>query len=463
MNAWYITLKDLLLLVRDRRAAVTLLLLPLIFIFIIGVSTGQLLSGGEDDRVIELAVVTECDCQDVTPPQQVTEEQFTDEELRAMGFDPSTDKPEFDANAQQLDLAPTEAEIALDRKNCHQLIRELISRLNERDGIRVTEVDAAGAQELITGAKRHVIVTIGPEFFQRIISTKTSELIDSNSKAWSGLERFDIKISSRSAQSNTEATVAGLVTMDLFGTIGPYIACRNSKLSASMGATCDQYTMEGTTPERSKENVEQRSVNKHVTTVYQELVPQYTVLFVFFLISIMARSFLHERELGTLRRLRIAPVKPASLLAGKTVPFLIISFVQTLLLFLCGRLLFGMSWGPRPALLLPVMFCTSLAATGLGLLVATIVRTDSQVSAYGNIIVLTMAGMAGCFIPRDWMPATMQRISLVTPHAWSLKAYGELLMMTEPNVSFVFYYCLMLVAFSALFFTIGATRVNHLT
>ena len=39
---------------------------------------------------------------------------------------------------------------------------------------------------------------------------------------------------------------------------------------------------------------------------------------------------------------------------------------------MCGKLLFGMSWGNAPWLLLPVIVCTSMAATALGLLVATI-------------------------------------------------------------------------------------------
>lgn len=112
--------------------------------------------------------------------------------------------------------------------------------------------------------------------------------------------------------------------------------------------------------------------------VYQTLVPSYTVMFVFFIVTFMARSFIGERELGTLNRLRLAPVSRPGIMIGKTVPFLDISLVQTGLLFLAGKYLFGMSWGPQPWLLLPVMFCTSLAATSLGLLVATMVRTEAR-------------------------------------------------------------------------------------
>src|SRR5262249_18735390 len=90
--------------------------------------------------------------------------------------------------------------------------------------------------------------------------------------------------------------------------------------------------------------------------VYQILVPSYTVMFVFFIVTFMSRSFIAEREMGTLARLKLAPISRTGLLLGKTVPFLVISLVQTVLLFAAGKVLFGMSWGAEPWLLLPVMF-----------------------------------------------------------------------------------------------------------
>ena len=84
-------------------------------------------------------------------------------------------------------------------------------------------------------------------------------------------------------------------------------------------------------------------------------------------------------------------------------------------------------------MLLPVIFCTSMSATALGLLVATMVRSESQVSAYATILVITMGGVSGCFTPRKWLPDAMREFSLTTPHAWSLMAYEELLCKAAPD------------------------------
>jgi len=79
--------------------------------------------------------------------------------------------------------------------------------------------------------------------------------------------------------------------------------------------------------------------------IYQYLVPSYTVMFVFFIVTFMARNLIAERDSGTLNRLFIAPITRPGLMVGKTLPFLLISVVQTIILFLAGKALFHMSWG----------------------------------------------------------------------------------------------------------------------
>src|SRR5580765_4228010 len=59
MNAWKITLKDLRLLVRDRRTLFILVALPLIFITILGLSTGQFLTMQDKNQLIQIAIVNE--------------------------------------------------------------------------------------------------------------------------------------------------------------------------------------------------------------------------------------------------------------------------------------------------------------------------------------------------------------------------------------------------------------------
>lgn len=195
---------------------------------------------------------------------------------------------------------------------------------------------------------------------------------------------------------------------------------------------------------------------------YAVLVPAYTVMFTFFLVNVMARSIIQEREWGTLRRLRTAPITPYALLWGKTIPFWILSCAQGAVLFLAGRVLFGMPWGSSPWLLIPVLCSTSLAATALGLWVATIAKTESQVSAYSNFVVIVLAGVSGCLVPRGWLPEWLQTASLLTPHAWALMAYDQVLRSPVPQLGWLLACCGVLLVFTLFFFLGGRSRFHEL-
>ena len=102
-----------------------------------------------------------------------------------------------------------------------------------------------------------------------------------------------------------------------------------------------------------------------------------------------------------------------------------------------------------------------MAATTLGLMVATMVKTDAQVSAYANFVVIVMAGISGCFLPRDWLPDLMKTISLATPHAWALMSYREALTTEHPDHAEILQSCGMRVGFAVIYFAIGAFRFRN--
>jgi ABC-type multidrug transport system permease subunit len=91
-----------------------------------------------------------------------------------------------------------------------------------------------------------------------------------------------------------------------------------------------------------------------------------------------------------------------------------------------------------------------------------LVRTEAQVSAYGNFLVLTMAGISGCMMPRNWQPELMQQVGLVTPHAWALIAYDQILNRPDPEMAVVGKCCLILLAFAAAFFSVGWWRSREM-
>jgi ABC-2 type transport system permease protein len=431
MKFWTITTKDLRLLVRDRRALITLVLLPLVFISIIGLTTGQILGWRGSNQIIRIAAV-----------DAVAYDNVIGEGLRS--------------NAEE-------------RQRARNLVVRLLNQIQEHKGLRVEEVATReDAERMYRDADANVALIIGPEFYDRVQALDMANL---EAELDNGMSGLDLEMLSSDPDASTHAIIEQLIFSSVvLDTVYPYVMCAeraegvlNLQRNAEIARRCSELTGELDGP--PLELVPPEAIETvRDDTVYRELIPGFTVMFVFFLVNIMARSFIQEREIGTLRRLRLAPVRPSSLLMGKTVPFFVISIVQTLLLFGFGRLLFDMSWGSRPLLLLPVMFTCSMAATALGLLLATVVHTDSQVSAYANFLVISLAGISGCFMPRDWLPDLMQKVALATPHAWALKAYDQLLRNSSrenPDLTVVATGCLALVGFTVVFFLLGALRFRR--
>jgi ABC-2 type transport system permease protein len=190
---------------------------------------------------------------------------------------------------------------------------------------------------------------------------------------------------------------------------------------------------------------------------YQILVPSYLVMFAFFLVLTVGWLFVAERRQGTMKRLRAAPLYRWQIVLGKLLPCFFVSLFQGFFILLAGRLLFGMKWGPAPWWLMGVVITTSLAAMGLALLVASVARTETQVAIYGTLLVLVLAGLSGSmFGDRENMSPQIKIISRITPHAWALDAYRQLLANPgQVNMALVIEACLVLVLFGVGFIALS--------
>src|SRR5262245_57618349 len=216
---------------------------------------------------------------------------------------------------------------------------------------------------------------------------------------------------------------------------------RNNPKAGGEGAV-SKYEEEGGLPKRG-------------ALRFQILVPSYTVTFAFFLVLTVGWVFVAERRQGTMIRLRAAPLTRGELLLGKFLPAFGVSLFQGAFLLVAGKVVFGLDWGPQPVWLLAVVFATAFAATGLAMLVASLAKTETQVAVYGTLLVLVLAGIGGSMMPRDLMPETMRRVSHITPHAWALDAYQQLLLSPDPNLGIVAGACGALMAFGAGFLALA--------
>jgi ABC-type multidrug transport system permease subunit len=461
MSIWTIAKKESRLLIRDPRSSIILLAMPFLFIVVLGLSLGEGFGQKPDDR-LRVSLV----------------------DLDQGYVDPAAKEPfpnETWARVVQRDLAETA-------------------------GIRVEVIPTREeALDLIGRSKRSAILVFGPDFSRRVHECSfLAQGINPFYRDGVKLQELDAEVLRDETQLTAASIIEQVAQVSLLRVVLPWMIGRAfEKLSepsfmsmlaeevpggkllppaikASLGSGVQgalkrlfpKYNLTGKTwaaltksepksgagAEVAVYSSEGFGLPKRGAIRYQILVPSYTVMFAFFLVLTVGWLFVSERRQGTLKRLRAAPLTRAEILLGKLAPCFVFSLAQGCILLLAGKAVFGMRWGPddwplvyQVLCLLPVIVATSFAAMGLALLIASLARTETQVAIYGTLLVLVMAGVSGCLMPRDMMPELMQKISLVTPHAWALDAYMQLLVAGTPNLMRVGEACLALAGFGGIF------------
>ena len=156
------------------------------------------------------------------------------------------------------------------------------------------------------------------------------------------------------------------------------------------------------------------------------------VMFLLFSVSGASGALLDEVDTGTLDRVLSTRVGMTGLLAGKWVFISLLGMMQLTVMFLWGRLVFGLDlFHHLPGFAVMTAF-TASAAAGFGLLLATLARTRAQLSGMGTIIILTMSSLGGSMFPRFLMSDTMQKLGLLTFNAWALDGYLKVFWRDAP-------------------------------
>jgi len=147
------------------------------------------------------------------------------------------------------------------------------------------------------------------------------------------------------------------------------------------------------------------------------------VMFLLFSVSGASGSLLDEVDSGTLDRVLSTRVGMSGLLTGKWLFISLLGMLQLTVMFVWGRLAFGLDlFHHLPGFVVMTAF-TAAAAAGFGLMLATLARTRAQLSGMSTIVILTMSSLGGSMFPRFLMSETMQKLGLLTFNAWALDGY----------------------------------------
>lgn len=180
----------------------------------------------------------------------------------------------------------------------------------------------------------------------------------------------------------------------------------------------------------------------------------FTVMFILFIAVGSAGGIIEEREIGTLSRLMMTPASKAQLLLGKIFGVAVTASFEAAILIGLGAFVFKVPWGRDPVALLAVLAPYVLAATGLSVLLTALVRTRGQLSAVGNMSVVALAMLGGCYWPIDIVSPVMRGIAQVTPTGWAMAGLTDVVVRNQ-GVASAMTPALVLLGFAAVFFVLG--------
>ena len=163
-------------------------------------------------------------------------------------------------------------------------------------------------------------------------------------------------------------------------------------------------------------------------SAFTQYVPGFAVMFLLFTtVQIGSVSLIKEQEAGTLRRLVTAPISRVEIIGGKIASTFIRGFVQLTVLMYFGNVVFDLDLGSDTLALLILIAAITLASTGLGLLVAVLVKTADQADSVSLLLVLIMSAVGGSWWPLFIEPQFMQDMAHFTITAWAMEGFYDLI------------------------------------
>lgn len=149
------------------------------------------------------------------------------------------------------------------------------------------------------------------------------------------------------------------------------------------------------------------------------------VLFVFLTALAGSAALILSRQLGISRRMLSTPTSTWTIVVGEGTGRWAVAMVQGLYIILVTFLIFRVDWGdPLGAALILITF--SAVGAGAGMLVGAVFSNDAQASGISIVLSLGLAALGGSMLPVELFSPTMQKVAHITPHAWALDGFAEL-------------------------------------
>jgi len=142
-------------------------------------------------------------------------------------------------------------------------------------------------------------------------------------------------------------------------------------------------------------------------------------------------SVVWDREFGFLKEILVAPLGRSGIVLGKAAGSATVAIVQGIVMLVLAPFL-GVSLNPLMVIeLIPMLIIISLSLSGLGVLIASRMRSQQGFQIIVQIIIMPLMFLSGVFFPVNNVPTWMAVISKINPLTYGVDAIRQLFLSKQ--------------------------------
>ena len=370
MSIWWLALKDLLLIGRDKKAFLTLIMMPLLLIAILGAAFGNMFEG-EGDASIEKFTLGIVNLDNGPLGKVLSDEVF------AKGFEKQIKIKNFQQAEMKAQIKDHKLSIGI------VIGADFSSSLMSGDEAKIKLITIPNP-----GIKSIIVKSVIEQFSQTI-----------------AIETEAAKLAQQKVVQNGNHLVANQ------GKI-PEIKQQQEEKQMSLTSFIKEKTVKPDT---------------EPVGAFQYYAAAMGVMFLLMTIVEGVSAMILEKEQEVYKRLLVSKLTYTNYLSGKMLGLLIIGLLQAFIIITGTTLIFGVNWGESLLGVVLMTFAFVFSACGLGVLVGSFIKKEKTFSMVAILGTQIMAALGGSMAPLYIFPDWAVFASKFLPNGLTLQTYIELM------------------------------------
>ena len=149
--------------------------------------------------------------------------------------------------------------------------------------------------------------------------------------------------------------------------------------------------------------------------------PGIIVFGILILIPTSARIMVSDKEKGFLSRLLTTPTRPLDFISGYSLCLVVIAITQ-IIIFVAAAWGFGMDIVGSLWLAFLIFLLTGLCSIGIGMVVASLTKTENQAEPLCWLFAMPLAMLSGCWFSIEMLPSYLRAAAYAFPYAHAIDA-----------------------------------------